>query len=93
MLHFFPSRYASNSTTYSFVRDFRGIIALGLAALLFLASLSVPARAQEPASSSKVPAGDQFILYQNPEGEVVCREATLARHRPQVIHQGAEEPA
>src|SRR6267142_3198372 len=93
MLHFSPSRYASSSTTSSFVHDFRGIIALGLAALWFLALLSVPVRAQEPASSSKVPAGDQFILYQNPDGEVVCREATQAERRemrsanPKLLHQ------
>jgi hypothetical protein len=59
MLHFSPSRYARSSTTSHFVQNFSGIIALGLAALLFLASLSVPVRAQEPASSSKVPAGER----------------------------------
>ena len=95
MLHFSPSRCARSSTISNpgFVHDFRGILALGLAAMLFLVPLSVQVRAQEPASSSKVPAGDQFILYQNPDGEVVCREATLAERRemraanPKLLHE------
>jgi hypothetical protein len=62
------------------VHPLRGILALGLASLLFLAPLSFNVSAEQldsgSNSSSKMPAGDEFILYQDANGDVVCREAT-----------------
>ena len=95
MLQFSQSRFGRSSTTSkpSLVHHFHGVLALGFAALLFLAPLSLQVSAQQPASGSKMPEGDQFILYQNPDGELVCREATMAeRHEmrqfnPKLLHQ------
>src|SRR5438128_1374703 len=93
MLQFFQSHCVRSSTTSKpgFVH-FRDILTLGLAALLFFAPLSIQVRAQQPASGSKMPKTDQFIIHQNPDGEVVCREATIAERRerevnPKLLHQ------
>src|SRR5216684_2519285 len=94
MFQFSPSHCGRSSTTSKpgFVR-FRVILVLGLASLLFLAPVSLQVRAQQPASSSKKPEQDQFRLYQNSDGEVVCREATLAERgerrevSPKLMHQ------
>ena len=64
-----------------FVHPLRSVMALGLAALLFLTPLSFQVSAQQSASDPKMPAEDQFILYRSADGEVVCRAATLAEKR------------
>jgi hypothetical protein len=87
----------------SFYRDFslfvRNTLVIGLAALLFLAPLSFTVSAQQsangsqPTSSSKIPEGDYFIVYQAANGDTACREATLAERiemdkiKPGNLHQ------
>jgi hypothetical protein len=78
----FPrSRFASLRRK-SFYRNFslfiRNVLVIGLAALLFLAPLSFPVSAQESSPSSKSVQTKRFTIYQDANGEVVCRAATLA---------------
>ena len=77
---FNPLRRKASAGDFSLL--LRHVVAIGLAALLFLAPLSFAVNAQQPtsssASSSKVPDGDYFIVYQNADGDATCREATLA---------------
>jgi hypothetical protein len=93
--HFNPLRRKVSARDFSLI--LRHVLAIGLAALLFLAPLSFAVNAQQPTSgsgsSSKVPDGDYFIVYQSADGDVTCREATLAeriemgRNRAGNLHQ------
>jgi hypothetical protein len=84
MLQFPLSRFSPRRLTTSHracSQHFRSVLALGLAALLFLAPLSFGVSAQESGTTSKPTQAHQFTLYQDAEGNVVCREATLAELR------------
>src|SRR5947209_8590459 len=86
MLQFPRSRFSPRRLTTSHracSQHFRSVLALGLAALLFLAPLSFRVSAQETGDSSKQTQAQthQFTLYQDEEGNVVCRAATLAERR------------
>src|SRR5437588_9912899 len=83
MLQFPLSRFSPRRLTTSHracSQYFRSVLALGLAALLFLAPLSFRVSAQETGNSSKPTQAQthQFTLYQDENGNVACREATLA---------------
>ena len=78
----FPQSFNPQHRTIShrdFFKRFRGALAIGLAALLFLAPLGfrVSAQQQQSGTSSKVQQANQFTIYQDASGNVVCREATL----------------
>src|SRR5947207_488523 len=75
---FSPRRLTTSHRACS--QHFRSVLALGLAALLFLAPLSFRVSAQETGDSSKPTQAQthQFTLYQDENGNVACREATLA---------------
>ncbi len=64
-----------------FLYRLRNVLALGLAALLFLAPLSFTVSAQQGLPGAKVPDGDYFMIYQDENGDSVCRTATLAEKR------------
>src|SRR5207248_5979300 len=75
---FSPRRLTTSHRACS--QHFRSVLALGLAALLFLAPLSFRVSAQETGNSSKPTQAQthQFTLYQDENGNVACREANLA---------------
>jgi hypothetical protein len=82
MLQFPRSRFSPRRLTTSHracSQHFRSVLALGLAALLFLAPLSFRVSAQETGDSSKPTQAQahQFTLYQDESGNVACRAATL----------------
>jgi hypothetical protein len=74
-----PARLTSNRGVSRYVR---GLLAIGIAALLLLAPLSLAPRSftvsAEQVSGSKPTGLNHFVLYQNADGEVVCRAATPA---------------
>jgi Calx-beta domain len=61
----------------------RNVLALSLAALIFLAPLALTTSAQQATPDSKAPNGDYFIIYQDENGDTVCRAATLRERREQ----------
>jgi hypothetical protein len=69
-----PARITSQRGVSQFLR---GLMAIGIAALLLLAPLSFTANSQQ-SSGSKASGFKHFVLYQNAAGEVVCRAATRA---------------
>jgi hypothetical protein len=71
-----PRRSQKNSHK-GFSLRLRDVLALGLAALLFFAPLSFTVNAQQ-LPGAKVPDGDFFMLYQDENGDTVCRAATPA---------------
>ncbi len=70
-----------NTMPSGFLYRLRNVLALGLAALLFLAPLSFTVSAQQALPGVKVPDGDYFMIYQDANGDTVCRTATLAEKR------------
>ncbi len=74
-----PARITSDRGVSRYVR---GLLAIGIAALLLIAPLSLAPRSftvsAEQVSGSKPTGLKHFVLYQNAAGEVVCRAATLA---------------
>jgi hypothetical protein len=54
----------------------RSALALGLATILFLASLTITVAASAP--SDPVPENDHFLLYRGADGDTVCREASAS---------------
>src|SRR5713226_6112459 len=89
---FNPRRRSKTSRTV-FSYRFLCMLAIVLAALVFLAPFSRTGSAQTTGSASKTPPGDYFILYRGADGEAVCREATPAERRefrevdPRTLHQ------
>jgi hypothetical protein len=84
MSKFSPFRFGQNRSTplaaqLKYIA--RGVVAMGLAAFLFLAPLSFLVSAQESDSPKSRSDRDHFIFYQNAAGEVVCRDATLEEQR------------
>lgn len=71
-----PARKNSHSSLY---RCFRIGLALGLALMVFLTPLGFTLAAQEASAPSS--DNDYFVLYQAPNGDTVCREATLGEKR------------
>ncbi len=71
----------------------RGVISLSLAILLLIAPLSFPVSGHPASSSSKSDDRDYYTIYQLPNGETVCREATpqerieLERIQPSGLRQ------
>lgn len=55
----------------------RRTLALGLLIAILLASFGPPTFIAQTSSSS-IPENEHFILYQGPDGETICREATAA---------------
>src|SRR5260370_29891795 len=74
-----PARITSKRGVSRYVR---GLLAIGIAALLLIVPLSLAPRSfavsAEQISGSKPTGLNHFVLYQNADGEVVCRAATLA---------------
>src|SRR5215216_3983387 len=64
-----------------FIYRLSHVLALSLAALLFFAPLALTVSAQQIVPGSKIPDGDYFIIYQDANGDTVCRAATLAEKR------------
>jgi hypothetical protein len=65
----------------AFFQSFRSVLAIGLAGLLFLAPLSLRVSAQgqmDTPPEPKLTKTHQFTIYQDENGNAVCREATLA---------------
>src|SRR6267378_3068628 len=77
----FDPRRCSKTSRTVFGYRFLGVLAIVLAALVFLAPFSRTGSAQTTGSGSKTPPGDYFILYRSADGEAVCREATAAERR------------
>jgi hypothetical protein len=77
----FSPRSRQKSSQKGFIYPFRTVLALGLAALLFFAPLSLSVSAQQTVSGSnpvsKIPNADYFVYYQDANGDTICREATL----------------
>ncbi|HKC63497.1 MAG TPA: NF038122 family metalloprotease, partial [Pyrinomonadaceae bacterium] len=72
----FSPRY--RTTSHRDFKPFRKLIVLGLVALLFFAPLGFRVSAQQQSSTTSKPQqGNQFTIYQDASGNVVCREATL----------------
>src|SRR5258706_11297354 len=63
-------------------QSLRGLLSIGIAALLLIAPLGFASRgftaSGQKISGSKTSTLNHFVLYQNPAGEVACRAATLA---------------